>query len=166
MAGCRVVWPNEEDLPSSNPHQTSSLELQQFIPEPGMQHTIYNSQTKGPGMERFTAGMRDQVVQTAFPAYFGTLISILSTEVGNFVQEVAQAVVHQGEIELLRRKNKTDRKEGQRRKKGRESVKHKQKGPMKVTHKQLWNDMVKPGENKHKIDKKPNHILVSLVTKT
>ena len=33
---------------------------------------------------------------------------------------------------------------------------------MKVTHKQLWNDLVKAGVGKDKIDKKPNGVLVSL----
>ena len=52
-------------------------------------------------MERFTVGMRDQVVQTAPLAYFGTLIPILPAKVGNYVQEVAQTVAYLGKVELL-----------------------------------------------------------------
>lgn len=43
-------------------------------------------------------------MQIAPPAFFGTLIPILSTKVGNYVQEVAQRVADLKEVELLRQK--------------------------------------------------------------
>lgn len=67
-----------------------------------MGHAIYNPRSNGPDMKRFTAGMRDQVVHTAPLSYFGTLIPILSTKVGDYVQEVAQTVGDLRKIELLR----------------------------------------------------------------
>lgn len=50
------------------------LELQVFLREMRMWQAIYVKLFEGLNVVPFTAGMRDHIIQTAPPAYYGTLL--------------------------------------------------------------------------------------------
>lgn len=116
----------------------------------GIHHAIYLDEFKGPDTISFTARMCDCVIQASPPAYYGILIPVLSTLVGEIVQWAAQTIADLGEITLSKQY------------KGVRKVKEKdiplvaysqgqgKRRTGQVTHNQLCVDLIKAGVNPEK----------------
>ena len=59
------------------------LELQMFLREMGKPHAIYIEPFGGPDMVPFIARMQDCTIEMVPPAYYGTLVPVLSTLMDN-----------------------------------------------------------------------------------
>ena len=77
----------------------SYMNLVQILWELGMCQAMFNLNTHGPDDECFVAGMRDLVLQHAPSASFGSLIAILASYVGCYINDVITMVVSLGEVE-------------------------------------------------------------------
>ena len=69
-----------------------------------MKEAIYEENFESPDMIKFSAGMRDLILQQAPPHQYGTLVSILNPLVASeaIIQQTAQLVTDLGETERLR----------------------------------------------------------------
>ena len=78
-------------------------DLQNYICELGIREAIYEDSFEGPGMVKFSAGMRDLILQQAPSHLYGPLVSILNPLVASeaVVQQAAQLVANLGETERL-----------------------------------------------------------------
>ena len=79
-------------------------DLQNYICELGIREVIYEDSFEGPDMVKFSAGMRDLILQQAPSHLYGTMVSILNPLVASeaVVQQAAQLVADLGETECLR----------------------------------------------------------------
>ena len=104
MAACHVVWPNKSDIPLNSGLWSTMEDLQNYICELGIREVIYEDSFEGPDMVKFSAGMRDLILQQAPSHLYGTLVSILNPLVASeaVVQQAAQLVADPGETECLR----------------------------------------------------------------
>ena len=78
-------------------------DLQNYICEKSIREAIYEDSFEGPGMVKFSAGMRDLILQQAPSHLYGPLVSILNPLVASeaVVQQAAQLVANLGETERL-----------------------------------------------------------------
>ena len=69
-----------------------------------MKEAIYEENFESPDMIKFSAGMRDLILQQAPPHQYGTLVSILNPLVASetIIQQAAQLVADLGETYHLR----------------------------------------------------------------
>ena len=74
-AAIRAVWPNQDDSPHLPTSSKMYAELQQVLQELGMKNIIYNMDPQGPDEELFTVGIRNLVLHTAPPSFFGSLVT-------------------------------------------------------------------------------------------
>ena len=76
---------------------------QNYIRELGMKEAIYEEDFESPDMMKFSAGMRDLILQQAPPHQYRTLISILNPLVASeaIIQQATQLVADPGETEHL-----------------------------------------------------------------
>lgn len=63
MAACRMVWTNKTDMPVNTGMWSSMEDLQNYIRELGMREAIYEDTFDSPDMVKFSAGMRDLILQ-------------------------------------------------------------------------------------------------------
>jgi len=63
MAACRMVRPNKSDIPLHTWMWSSVEDLQNYIRELGIREAIYEDSFDSPGMVKFSAGMRDLILQ-------------------------------------------------------------------------------------------------------
>lgn len=103
MAICRMVWPNKSGIPLHTRLWSSKEDLQNYIHELGIEEVIYEEKFESPDMVRFSAGMRDLILQQAPSHLYGTIVSILNPLIASesVVQQASQVVAHLGETELL-----------------------------------------------------------------
>ena len=167
MAACRAIWPNKSDLPINSSLWNTMEDLQNYIRELGMREAIYEEAFDGPDMIRFSAGMRDQILQQAPSHMYGTLVAILNPLVASeaVVQQAAQIVADLGETERLRARRNVRTMEEE------EEVfpvikrpipRRPKSGPIRVSRKQMFNDLIRAGVQFVKIDGQPNHVLLHL----
>ena len=78
MAVCCIVWPNKSDIPLNSGLWSTMEDLQNCICELGIREAIYEDAFEGPDMVKFSAGMRDLILQQAPPHLYGTLVSLLN----------------------------------------------------------------------------------------
>ena len=64
-----------------------------------MKLSKFNPNTRGPGDERFTGGIRDASLNNAPSTTFGSLAAILAPYVGRPIYDVTSMVASLGEIE-------------------------------------------------------------------
>ena len=78
-------------------------DLHNYIRELGMKEAIYEEDFESPDMMKFSAGMRDLILQQAPPHQYGTLV-ILNPLVASeaIIQQTTQLVADQRETERLR----------------------------------------------------------------
>ena len=141
-------------------------DLQNYICELGIREAIYEDSFEGPDMVKFSAGMRDLILQQAPPHLYGTLVSILNPLVASeaVVQQAAQLVADLGETERLRtRHNIWVVEEAEVLPVTKKPITgHPQSGPIRVSQKQMFNDLIQAGVQFAQIDCQPNHILLQL----
>ena len=141
-------------------------DLQNYICELGIREVIYEDSFEGPDMVKFSAGMRDLILQQAPSHLYGTLVSILNPLVASeaVVQQAAQLVADLGETERLRtRRNIRPVEEAEVFPVTRKPItRHPQLGPIRVSQKQMFNDLIRAGVQFAKIDRQPNRILLQL----
>ena len=77
MAECWMVWPNKTDIPLNTGLWSSMEDLQNYIRELGMRKAIYEDSYDSPDMIKFSAGMRDLILQQAPSHLYGTLVLLL-----------------------------------------------------------------------------------------
>jgi len=166
MAACRIVWPNKSDIPLNSGLWSTMEDLQNYICELGIREAIYEDSFEGPDMVKFSAGMRDLILQQAPPHLYGTLVSILNPLVASeaVVQQAAQLVADLGETERLRtRHNIWVVEEAEVLPVTKKPITgHPQSGPIRVSQKQMFNDLIQAGVQFAQIDCQPNHILLQL----
>lgn len=169
MAACRVTWANKTDIPLNTGLWSSMEDLQNYIRELGMKEAIYEDNFESPDMIKFSAGMRDLILQQAPPHQYGTLVSILNPLVASeaVIQQAAQLVADLGETERLRaRRNvrmvveKSDIRPPPRPRRPAPNVI--QSGPIRVTRKQMFTDLIRAGVQFQKIYGQPNQVLLQL----
>ena len=104
MAACHATWTNKSDIPLNTGLWPSMEVSQNYIRELGMKEAIYEEDFESPDMMKFSAGMRDLILQQAPPHQYGTLVSILNPLVASeaIIQQAAQLVTDLGETERLR----------------------------------------------------------------
>ena len=78
MAACHMVWPNKSDIPLHTGMWSSMKEDQNYIRELGIREAIYEDTFDGPVMVKFSAGMRELILQQAPSHLYCTLVSILN----------------------------------------------------------------------------------------
>ena len=78
----------------------SFTDLVQILRELGMCQAMFNLNTHGPDDECFVAGMRDLVLQHAPSASFGSLMAILASYVGCYINDVITMVVSLREAKM------------------------------------------------------------------
>ena len=134
-----------------------------------MKEAIYEENFESPDMIKFSAGMRDLILQQAPPHQYGILVSILNPLVASeaIIQQAAQLVADLGETERLRaRRNvrmvveKSDIHPPPRPR--RRALKVIQSGPIRVSRKQMFNDLIRARVQFQKIDGQPNQVLLQL----
>lgn len=168
MAACRMVWPNQSDIPLHTGMWSSMEDLQNYIRELGVREAIYEDTFDGPDMVKFSAGMRDLILQQAPSHLYGTLVSILNPLVASeaVVQQAAQLVADLGETERLRsRRNIRFLEEAEVlpvNKTKMPATRAPPSGPIRVSRKQMFNDLIRAGVQFAKIDRQPNHVLLQL----
>ena len=69
-----------------------------------MKKAVYEEDFESPDMIKFSAGMRDLILQQAPPHQYGTLVSTVNPLVASeaIIQQAAQLVADLGETERLR----------------------------------------------------------------
>jgi len=77
-----MVWPNKSHIPLRM-GLWSSMDLQNYIHELGIREVTYEGSSDSPDMVRFSAGMRDLILQQAPSHLYGSLVSILNTLVAS-----------------------------------------------------------------------------------
>lgn len=79
--------------------RTSTEELQNYVRELGMKEAIYDYSFESPDLIKFSAGMRNLVLQEAPLHQYGTLVPILNPSVASeaIIQQAAQLVSSLGE---------------------------------------------------------------------
>ena len=99
-----MVWPNKSDIPLHTGMWSPMEDLQNYVCELGVREAIYEDIFDGPDLVKFSAGMRDLILQQAPSHLYGTLVSILNPLVASeaVVQQAAQLVADLGETERLR----------------------------------------------------------------
>ncbi|XP_021238701.1 uncharacterized protein LOC110391220 [Numida meleagris] len=114
MAACRITWPNKTDIPVHAGLWSSMEDLQTYIRELGMKEAIYEDGFESADLVKFSAGMRDLILQQAPSHHYGTLLSILNPLVASeaIVQQAAQLVADLGETERLRARHNIRTVEG------------------------------------------------------
>ena len=73
MAAYQVVWLNKSDIALHTGLLSSMEDLQNYIHELGIREAIYDDTFDSPDMVRFSAGMRDLILQQASSHLYGTL---------------------------------------------------------------------------------------------
>ena len=143
--------------------------MQNYIRELGMKEAIYEDDFESPDLNKFSAGMRDLILQQAPPHQYGTLVSRLNPLVASeaIIQQAAQLVADLAETEHLRaRRNlqmvveKSEIHPPPRPR--RPAPKVIQSGPIRVSRKQMFNDQIRVGVQFQKIDGQPNQVLLQL----
>ena len=143
-------------------------DLQSYIHELGVREAIYEDTFDGPDMVKFSAGMRDLILQQAPSHLYDALVSILNSLVASeeVVQQAAQLVADLGETErLLTRCNIQMLEEAEVlpvTKTKMPVTRAPQSGPIRVSRKQMFNDLIQAGVQFAKIDCQPNHVLLQL----
>ena len=104
MAACHMVWPNKSDIPLNSGLWSTMEDLQNYISELGIREVIYEDSLEGPDMVKFSASMKDLILQQVPPRLYGTLVSLLNPLVASeaVVQQAAQLVSDLGETDCLR----------------------------------------------------------------
>ena len=94
-----MVWPNKSDIPLHTGLWSSMEDLQNCIRELGIREAIYEDTFGSPDTVRFSAGMRDLILQQASSHLYGTLVSIGSPLVASesVVQQAVELVADLGE---------------------------------------------------------------------
>ena len=103
-ATCHETWTNKSDIPLNIGLWSSVEDLQNYIQELGMKEAIYEEDFESSDMMKFSAGMRDLILQQAPPHQYGTLVSVLNPLVASeaIIQQAVQLVADLGEAERLR----------------------------------------------------------------
>ena len=144
-------------------------DLQNYIRELGMKEAIYEEDFESPDRMKFSAGMRDLILQQAPPHQYGTLVSILNPLVASeaIIQQAAQLVADQRETERLRARHnvgmvveKSDIHPSPR--PGRPAPNVIQSGPIRISRKQMFSDLIRTGVQFKKIDGQYNQVLLQL----
>jgi len=117
-------------------------------------------------MVKFSAGMRDLILQQALPHLYGTLVSILNPLVASeaVVQQAAQLVADLGETEHLQtRCNIWAVEEAEVLLVTKNPVmQNPWSEPLRVLWKQMFSDLIWAGIQFAKIGRQPDHILLQL----
>ena len=97
-------------------------------------------------------GMRNLVLHTAPPSFFGSLVTILVPHIGQPISEATRTLAELGEAETI-----TEWKEKQAMTERRGT-----KFPVNVSRSQMWVDLIKAGVVKENLNGQPNSILLEL----
>ena len=123
-------------------------DLQNYICELGIREVIYKDSFESPDMVRFSAGMRDLILQQAPSHLYRTLVSILNPLVASesVVQQAVQLVADLGETQCLQtRCNIRAVEEAEVLpviKTKKPVIRNPQSGPIQVLRKQTFNELI------------------------